>query len=56
MIKAGCRTIISEIHKLMNSVWNKEELTGQWKESVIVPVYKKGVKQIVVTIGAHHYS
>jgi hypothetical protein len=44
MIKAGCRTIISQIHKLMNSVWNKEELTEQWKESVIVPVYKKGDK------------
>ena len=44
MIKAVWRTIISEIHKLMNSVWNKEELTEQWKESVIVPIYKKGDK------------
>ena len=42
MIKAGRRTIISEIHKLMNSVWNMEELTEQWKEFVIVPIYKKG--------------
>jgi hypothetical protein len=25
-----------------NSVWNKEELPEQWKESVIVPVCKKG--------------
>jgi len=30
MIKSGCRTIISDIHKLMNSVWNMEELTEQW--------------------------
>jgi hypothetical protein len=28
----------------MNSVWNKEELTEQWKELVIVPIYKKGDK------------
>jgi len=26
MIKAGGRTICSEIHKLINSTWNKEEL------------------------------
>jgi len=23
-------------------IWNKEDLTQQWKESVIVPVYKNG--------------
>jgi hypothetical protein len=27
-----------------NSVWNKEELPDQWKESIIVPVHKKGDK------------
>jgi hypothetical protein len=32
----------SEIHKLINSLCNKEELPYQWKESIIVPVYKKG--------------
>jgi hypothetical protein len=26
LIKAGGRTIRSEIHKLTNSIWNKEEL------------------------------
>jgi len=26
IIKAGGRTIPSEIHKLLNSIWNKEEL------------------------------
>jgi hypothetical protein len=30
--------------KLINSIWNKEELPEQWKESIIVPVYKKGDK------------
>jgi hypothetical protein len=32
------------IHKLINSVWNKEELLDQWKESIIAPVHKKGDK------------
>jgi hypothetical protein len=31
LIKAGGKTIRSEIHKLINSVWNKEELPEQWK-------------------------
>jgi hypothetical protein len=41
LIKTGGRTIRSEIHKLINSIWNKEELPEQWKESIIVPIYKK---------------
>jgi hypothetical protein len=32
------------IHKLINSVWDKEELPDQWKESIIVPIHKKGDK------------
>ena len=44
MIQAGGRAIRSEIHKLINSIWNKEELSEEWKESIIVPIYKKGDK------------
>jgi hypothetical protein len=32
----------SKISKLINSFWNKEELPDKWKESIIVPIYKKG--------------
>jgi hypothetical protein len=31
----------SKIHELIYSVWNKEELSEEWKGS-IVPIYKKG--------------
>jgi hypothetical protein len=44
LIQAGGNTLCSEIHKLINSIFNKEELPQQWKESVIKPVYKKGDK------------
>ena len=44
LIKAGGRTICGEIHKLIISIWNKEELPDEWKESIIVPIYKKGDK------------
>jgi hypothetical protein len=41
LIKAGGETLNSEIHRLICSIWNKEELPQQWKESIIVPIYKK---------------
>ena len=44
LIKAGGRTIRCAIHKLIISVWNKEELPEEWKESIIVPIHKKGDK------------
>jgi hypothetical protein len=44
LVKACGRTIRCEIHKLINSIWNKEKLPERWKESVIVPVCKKGDK------------
>jgi hypothetical protein len=34
----------SEIHKPVHSVWNKQASPEQWKESIVVPVYKKGDK------------
>ena len=43
-IKARATTIRSEIHKLTNSIWNKEELHEEWKETIIVPIDTKGNK------------
>jgi len=45
LIKAGGRTIYLEIHKLITSVWKKEKLPEEWKESIIVPVLKNGDKR-----------
>jgi len=41
LFEAGSIKIRSKIHKLINSIWNKEELPKVWKESFIVPIYKK---------------
>jgi hypothetical protein len=44
LIQAGAEILLSANHKLINSVWNKEELSDEWKESIIVPIHKKGDK------------
>jgi hypothetical protein len=44
LIKAGGKTLFSKIHELTCSICNKEELPQQWKESIIVPIHKKGDK------------
>jgi hypothetical protein len=44
LIQAGGEMLLSAIHKLINSIWNKEELTDQWKEPIIVRIHKKDDK------------
>jgi hypothetical protein len=44
LIQAGGETLVSVMHKLIKSVWNKEELPDYWKDSVIVPMHRKGDK------------
>jgi hypothetical protein len=44
LIQAGGETLRSEIRKLIKLIWNKEELPRQWKQSIVVPIHKKGDK------------
>jgi hypothetical protein len=44
MSQGGCESLLSATHKLINSNWNTEELPDQWKESIIVPIHKRGDK------------
>jgi hypothetical protein len=44
LIPAGGEMLLSAFHKLINYVWNKEELPDQCKESIIVPIHKTGDK------------
>ena len=43
-IKAGGREICLEIHKLISSIWKMKKWTEEWKESIKVPIPKKGDK------------
>jgi hypothetical protein len=42
LIQAGGEILRSKIHKVIKSNRTKEELSDQWKESIIIPVHKKG--------------
>jgi hypothetical protein len=50
LIKAGGEILQSEIYKLIRSMWNKQELPQKWKESVIVPMYKRVIRLAVIII------
>jgi hypothetical protein len=36
--------IMRSINLVIDCIWNKEELPEQWKESIIVSIYRKGDK------------
>jgi len=38
LIKSGGITIHYEIHKLIISIWSKEELPEEWKDLIFVPI------------------
>jgi hypothetical protein len=42
LIQARGEILRPGIHKLLNVIWSKQELPHQWKESIILPIYKKG--------------
>ena len=44
LIKAWGRTIRSANRVIIICFWNKEKLPEEWKESIIVSIYKKGEK------------
>jgi hypothetical protein len=56
LIQAGGEILLSAIHKLINSVWNKEELPDQWKESFVVRIHKMGDKTVIIIVGYHRYQ
>jgi ArsR family metal-binding transcriptional regulator len=44
LIQTEGKILRSKINKLINSIWCKEQLPNQWKESIITAVYEKGNK------------
>jgi hypothetical protein len=55
LIQAGGE--MSVIHKLINSVWNKEELPDQWKGLLLYQFTKRVIKLTeIIIVGYHCYK
>jgi hypothetical protein len=54
LVQAGGEILLSATHTIINSVWNKEELSDYWKESIILPIPKRVMKLNVIIIVEHH--
>jgi hypothetical protein len=56
LIQAGGEMLLSAIHKLVSSIWNKEKLPDQWTESIIVPTHKNCDKTVIIIVGYYCYQ
>ena len=54
LTKVVGRTVRSNVNKLINFISIKEELPEERKESIIVPIYRRAIKQTVVIPEAYH--
>jgi hypothetical protein len=53
LIQAG-ETLLSVTHKLIDSIWNKEELPNQWKDSFIYQFTSRVAKLTAIIIAGYH--
>jgi hypothetical protein len=44
LVQARAEKLRSDIHEFVKLIWNKEEMPHQWKESIVVPIHKRGDK------------
>jgi hypothetical protein len=57
LIKVRGESLLSLIHKLIHSIWDREELPDQWKESIVIPIHKKCNKTgCNIILGYHCYQ
>ncbi|KAF0714277.1 ribosome biogenesis protein TSR3 isoform X1, partial [Aphis craccivora] len=45
ILKTGAENLVKYIHRLINLIWQKEEIPKEWKTALVYPIHKKGDKQ-----------
>ena len=55
LVKAWSRKIRYEIHKLINSIWNKEELLEEWKSRSLYLYIRRVIKKTAVVIQVYYF-
>jgi hypothetical protein len=56
LIQTVCNRRGSDVHRIITSVRNEEELPRQCKESIVVPLYKMDDKTVVIIEKCHSYQ
>jgi len=51
LIKYGGNKLLSRIYDLVRQVWEEERIPEEWKETIVVPIHKRGDEVIVRTTG-----
>jgi hypothetical protein len=55
LIKAGGKTIRYEIHKIITSIWNRDNCLGSARNRSLYLSIRRAIKHIVVIIKAYHF-
>jgi hypothetical protein len=53
-VQAGGEILQYEIHKFINSIWNKEDLPDQGRSLLLYQFTRRGIKLTVVLIGGYN--
>jgi hypothetical protein len=57
LIQARGETLVSAVHKLTNSIWNKEEVPEQWKDCYFTSSQKREIKlTVIIIVGYNCYQ
>jgi len=43
LIKYGQNKLLNRTYELVRQIWEEERISEEWKETIIVPIYKKGI-------------
>jgi len=44
LIKYGGNKLLNRIYELVRHIWEDERIREEWKETIIVPIHKKGAR------------
>jgi len=42
LIKYGGNKLLNRIYELVRQIWEVKRIPEEWKQTIIVPIYKKG--------------